>query len=111
MDAIKEFLNPERMDTVIVLIMNVVIAVVILIIGFWIAKKVKNMIIKIGAKSPKFDAFCCGMHATAVRSLDPLYPRICFCMTHSPPSDRRPPDCLDGFLLRTVAPSPPLLPH
>jgi len=55
MDKLKEFLNPERMDTVIGLAMNVLIAIVILIIGLWVAKKVSKTIIKVAGKYPHLD--------------------------------------------------------
>ena len=52
MDQIIAFLNPE---TLIPLGMEVLIALAILIIGLWVAKKVKNLIIKAGQKSPQLD--------------------------------------------------------
>ena len=55
MDKLTEFLNPERMDTIIGLALNVVIAVVILIIGLWIAKRVSNGIIKMAKKYDHLD--------------------------------------------------------
>ncbi len=55
MDKLTEFLNPERMDTIIGLALNVVIAIVILIIGLWIAKRVSNGIIKLAKKYDHLD--------------------------------------------------------
>ena len=52
MDQIIAFLNPE---TLIPIGMEVLIALAILIIGLWVAKKVKNLIIKAGQKSPQLD--------------------------------------------------------
>ena len=52
MENIIAFLNPE---TLIPLGIEVLIALAILIIGLWIAKKVKNLIIKLGEKSPHLD--------------------------------------------------------
>ncbi len=55
MEQVKEFLNPERLDTVIGLGMNVLVALAIFIIGSFIAKKVKNLITKLAKKSPHLD--------------------------------------------------------
>ena len=52
MDKLQSFLNPE---TLVPLAMQVLIALAILVIGLWIAKKVKNLIIKLGQKSPQLD--------------------------------------------------------
>lgn len=55
MDTITEFLNPERLEGMIPFGLNVIKALAVLIIGLWIAKKVKNLIIKLGQKSPQLD--------------------------------------------------------
>ena len=52
---IKSFFNPERLDTVIGLGMNVLVALAIFIIGSFIAKKVKNIIVSLAKKSPHLD--------------------------------------------------------
>jgi len=52
MENILTFLNPE---TLLPLGMNVLKALVVLIIGLFIAKKVKQLIIKLGEKSPQLD--------------------------------------------------------
>ncbi len=55
MEQLKSFLNPDRLDTVIGLGMNVIIAFAIFIIGSFIAKKVRNGIVKLAKKSPHLD--------------------------------------------------------
>ncbi len=56
---VAKFLNPERLDgymsTGIAMGTKVLIALVIFIIGSWIAKKVKNGITKMAKKSPQLD--------------------------------------------------------
>jgi len=52
MENIIAFLNPE---TLLPIGMNVLKALVVLIVGLWIAKKVKQLIIKLGQKSPQLD--------------------------------------------------------
>ena len=56
---ITKFLNPERLDgymsTGIAMGTKVLIALVIFIIGSWIAKKVKNGITKLSKRSPQLD--------------------------------------------------------
>ena len=52
MDKILSFLDPA---TLIPLGINVLTALAILIVGLWIAKKVKKLIIKAGQKSPQLD--------------------------------------------------------
>ena len=56
---VAKFLNPERLDgymsTGIAMGTKVLIALVIFIIGSWIAKKVKNGITKLAKKSPQLD--------------------------------------------------------
>ena len=56
---IKSFLNPERMaewtETGLGLAMNVLMAIVILIIGLWVAKRVSNGIIKLASKYEHLD--------------------------------------------------------
>ncbi len=56
MQQITEFLNPERVNSLVGFGMNVLLALVILIVGLWIAKRVQNLIIKLSAKSPHLDA-------------------------------------------------------
>jgi len=59
MEEATKFLNPERLDeymsTGVALGTKVLIAILILIVGSWIAKKVKNGIIKVGTKRPELD--------------------------------------------------------
>lgn len=55
MEKLQSFLNPERLDTVIGLGMNVLVALVIFIVGSFIAKKVKNLIVGLAKKSPHLD--------------------------------------------------------
>lgn len=55
MEQLKSFLNPDRLDTVIGLGMNVLVAIAIFIIGSYIAKKVKNLIVAGAKKSPHLD--------------------------------------------------------
>jgi len=55
MENIKSFLNPDRLDTVIGLGMNVLVALAIFIIGSFIAKKVKDIIVSLAKKSPHLD--------------------------------------------------------
>ena len=55
MEQLKSFLNPERIDTVIGLGMNVLIALAIFIVGSFISKKVKTTIVKLAKKSPHLD--------------------------------------------------------
>ena len=55
MSTITEFLNPERMDNLIGVGMNILMAIVILIVGLWISKRVQNGIIKLASKSPQLD--------------------------------------------------------
>ena len=55
METITEFLNPERLQGMIPLGMNILKALIVLIVGLWIAKKIKQLIIKMGAKSPQLD--------------------------------------------------------
>jgi len=52
---LKSFLNPDRMDSLISWGMNILLAIVILIIGLWISKRVQNAIIKLSQKSPQMD--------------------------------------------------------
>ena len=59
MEDVTKFLNPERLDGLmssgIAMGTKVLIALVIFIIGSWIAKKVKNGIVKLATKSPHLD--------------------------------------------------------
>jgi len=55
MEQIQSFMNPDRLDTVIGLGMNVLIALLIFIVGSFIAKKVKNLIVALAKKSPHLD--------------------------------------------------------
>ena len=52
---IAEFLSPERLQGMIPFALNFVKAVFVLVVGLWIAKKVKQLIIKMGQKSPQLD--------------------------------------------------------
>ena len=55
MEKLQEFMNPDRVDTAISLGTNVLIAIVILIVGLWIAKKVQKIIVSLSKKSPHLD--------------------------------------------------------
>ena len=55
MDNITAFLSPERLQGMIPFGLNIVKALFVLIVGLWIAKKVKQLIIKMGQKSPQLD--------------------------------------------------------
>ena len=59
MDNLKAFLNPERLESLtstgLALATNVVIAIIILIIGLWVAKRVSNAIIKMSKKYDHLD--------------------------------------------------------
>ena len=55
MTQIKSFFSPDRIDTAIGLGTNVLIALAIFIIGSFIAKKVKNVIVSLAKKSPHLD--------------------------------------------------------
>lgn len=55
MTQIKAFFSPDRIDTAIGLGTNVLIALAIFIIGSFIAKKVKNLIVALAKKSPHLD--------------------------------------------------------
>jgi len=55
MDQLSTFFTPERMEGLIPFLTNILLALAILIIGLWIAKKVKNLIIRMGEKSPQLD--------------------------------------------------------
>jgi small conductance mechanosensitive channel len=52
MEQVLAYLSPDKL---IPLATQVLIALAILIIGLWIAKRVKNLIIKLGQKSPQLD--------------------------------------------------------
>jgi len=55
MAQLKSFFNPDRLDTVIGLGMNVLIALAIFIVGSFIAKKVKSLIVAGAKRSPHLD--------------------------------------------------------
>lgn len=55
MEKLQAFFNPERLDTVIGLGMNVLVALAIFIVGSFVAKKVKNLIVSLATKSPHLD--------------------------------------------------------
>lgn len=59
MEDVSKFLNPEQLDGLmskgVALGTKVLIALLILIVGLWISKRVKNMIIKLSSKSPHLD--------------------------------------------------------
>jgi len=55
MTQLQSFFSPDRIDTAIGLGMNVLIALAIFIIGSFIAKKVKNLIVALAKKSPHLD--------------------------------------------------------
>ena len=59
MEKLQAFLNPERLESLtssgIAIGMNVLIALVILIIGLWLSKKIKNAIVSMAKKSPHLD--------------------------------------------------------
>lgn len=55
MEKILSFLNPERIDSLIAVGMNVLFAIVIFFIGSFIAKKIKKFILAMAKKSPHLD--------------------------------------------------------
>lgn len=55
MEQLKTFLNPDRLDGLIAMGMNVLVAIAIFIIGSWIAKKAKKIIVAMSRKSPHMD--------------------------------------------------------
>lgn len=55
MEQIQSFLNPERVDGLIGLGTNVVFALLIFIIGSFIAKKAKTLVVAMAKKSPHLD--------------------------------------------------------
>lgn len=55
MEMITEFLNPERIDGLIGIGTNVLFAIVIFMIGSFIAKKVQKLIVALSRKSPDLD--------------------------------------------------------
>jgi len=59
MEKLKDFMNPERIEGLtssgIALGTNVLIALLILIVGLWVAKRVQNLVIGLGKKSPHLD--------------------------------------------------------
>ncbi len=59
MDNLKSFLNPDRLESLtstgLGLATNVVIAIIIIIIGLWVAKRVSNAIIKMSKKHEHLD--------------------------------------------------------
>jgi len=59
MENVTTFMNPERLEALttkgIAMGINVLIALLILIVGLWISKKVKNGITGMAAKSPQMD--------------------------------------------------------
>jgi small conductance mechanosensitive channel len=59
MDELQSYLNPERLDGLmssgLALGTKVLIALVILIVGLWVSKRVKNAINKMALKSPHLD--------------------------------------------------------
>jgi len=69
MEQIQSFMNPDRLDTVIGLGMNVLIALLIFIVGSFIAKKVKNLIVALAKKSPHLDETLFNFLGSVVRWL------------------------------------------
>ena len=67
MEKITEFLNPERVNTLIGVGMKALLALVFLIIGLWLAKRVQNLIIKLSSKSPHLDPTLFKFLASIVR--------------------------------------------
>ena len=55
MEQLKTFLNPDRLDGLIAMGMNVLVAIAIFMIGSWIAKKAKKVIVAMSRKSPHMD--------------------------------------------------------
>lgn len=59
MDKLQVFFNPDRLESLttqgVALGMNVLVALIILFIGLWISKKVKNGIVGMAQKSPQMD--------------------------------------------------------
>ena len=55
MEKVTEFLNPDKINSLVGFGMSVVLALVILIVGLWIAKRVRKLISKLAAKIPHLD--------------------------------------------------------
>ena len=55
MEQLKSFLSPDRVDGLLAMGLNVLAAIVIFIIGSWISKKVKKLIVALAKKSPHLD--------------------------------------------------------
>ncbi len=59
MDKLKDFLNPERLESLtstgLGLATNVVIAILILLVGLWVSKRARNAIVKLGQKYQHLD--------------------------------------------------------
>lgn len=54
-EGIKGLFGPDSVSNLVGWGMNILLAVVILLVGLWISKKVKNAIIKLSEKSPNLD--------------------------------------------------------
>ena len=55
MEQIQAFLNPERVDGLIALGTNAIFALLIFIVGSFIAKKARNIVVNLAKKSPHLD--------------------------------------------------------
>ena len=55
MEQLTSFLSPDRIDGLLAMGLNVVAAIIIFIIGSWISKKVKKLIVAMAKKSPHLD--------------------------------------------------------
>ena len=54
-EGIKGLFGPDSVSNLVGWGMNLLLAIVILLVGLWISKKVKNAIIKMSEKSPNLD--------------------------------------------------------
>jgi len=55
MEQLKEFISPDRANALIALGTNLLFAILILIVGFWLAKRVSNAIIKLSQRYAHLD--------------------------------------------------------
>ena len=55
LEGIKTLFGPDSVSNMVGWGMNILMAIVILLVGMWIAKKVQNAIIKLSQKSPQLD--------------------------------------------------------
>ena len=66
-DGIKGLFGEDSMSSIVSWGMNILLAIVILVIGLWISKRVQNAIIKLSEKSPQLDETLFKFLASIVR--------------------------------------------